>query len=962
MKKRPAAQHSGTSLRKIAEKITEADSAETVASLTSEQLQKTLHELRVHQIELEIQNEELRRVQEELEVSRARYFDLYDLAPIGYCTLSEKNLIRDANLTIGDMLGRTRTALIRQPFSRFILPEDQDIFYLLRKKPLQNGVSHTGELRLLKKDGTPFWVHLVLSAYRITDGEPGIRVVVSDINERKQLEDARTFLLRCGYPGSKEGFFEALARYLAKNLQVDHVYIDRLSEDLLTAHTVAIYHNDHFAANTSYTLTDTPCGEVVGNDIRCFPANVCRSFPNDAVLRELKAESYAGTTLWGYNGKPIGLIAVIGRAPMVNRVLTESILRMVALRAAGELERKKHENDLLIVNDCLEHQRIKLQAIVENVLEGIILCHLDGRLEQWNPAARAMHGFIDEKACAGDLSEFASMFESRNSRGDILSPDALPIARVIRGEQLSGEEIHLRRLNRDCMKILSYHGQIVCNTDGEKLWAVVMIRDITRFKQAEAAINDIALFPEQNPTPVLRISSNGLLLYSNPASRKFREQWSFKSGACVPPEWRDIVLRSITTGERLKKEAVTGSRIFEFIFVPLVHFNYVNVYASDITDRTHAEVGLKQVKDGLEIQVQQRTTDLLSAMEKLTIERQRFNDVLEMLPAYIVLLTPDYKVKFANRFFNERFGTSTDDQCLRHLFNGAPSSGSFNLFKSLENAAPPVRECTGPDNRNYEIHDFPFTDTDGSPLIMEMGIDVTDRKKAEAALIEANEMKLLGQLTAGVAHEVRNPLNGIMSIMGALSKELADDDRFDPFVQHLRSQVTRLTVLMEDLLTIGRPLHEGNIMELSMVSLVEKAIATWLQTVQFPKPQLQVIKPDAAQGCLIRGDSTSLMQMFINLLENALEHSGAEAEIVCSVHENTSGGIVFSVRDSGSGIPAEILPKIFDPFFTTRKGGTGLGLSIVRRIVDNHQGTITAFNNSDGPGATFEAVFPLSRI
>jgi PAS domain S-box-containing protein len=961
MKNRSADSHSVTGLRKIAEKISDADSAETVASLTSEQLQKTLHELRVHQIELEIQNEELRRVQEELEVSRARYFDLYDLAPIGYCILNEKNLIRDANLTIADMLGRTRRALIRQTFSRFILPEDQDIFYLLRKKPLENGVSHAGELRLSKNGGTPFWVHIVLSAYQNTEGEPGLRVVISDINERKSLEDARTFLLRCGYPGSKEGFFDALAHYLAKSLQMEYVCINRLSEDLHSAHTLAIYHNDHFDDNTSYPLNGTPCGDLVGKEICCFPANVCRLFPNDTMLHTLKAESYIGTTLWSFDGKPIGQIVVIGRTPLVNTGLTESILRMFATRAAGELERIEHENRIVSVNVRLDQQRAELQAIVENVLEGIILCGLDGRLEQWNPAARAMHGFVDGEACATDVSEFASMFESRNSRGEILAPEALPIARVIRGEQLSGVEIHIRRLDQNEIKILSYHGQIVRGAHKEMLLAVVMVRDITRFKHSEAEIRNIALFPEQNPSPVLRISRNGLLLYSNPAGRAFQEQWSMGPGNSVPKEWITLVLRSITTGKLLKKEVVTGSRIFEFTFVPLMDFNYVNVYAFDVTDRKQADLALKKVRNGLEMQVRQRTTDLLSTMEKLTIERQRFNDVLEMLPVYVVLLTPDFKVKFANRFFTDRFGTANDDRRLRKLFNGAATSGSCNLLKPPEPPVPPVRECTGPDNRNYEIYDFPFTDTDGTPLILEMGIDSTDRKKAEAALIEANEMKLLGQLTSGVAHEVRNPLNGIMSIMGALSKDLADDKRFDPYLHHLRSQVTRLTILMEDLLTLGRPLHEGNLMELSIVTLVEKSIAAWLQTVPSPGPQLQLIKPDAAQPFRIRGDSTSLMQMFINLLENALDHTGADAEIDCAVIENRSGRIVFSIRDNGSGIPAEILPKIFDPFFTTRKSGTGLGLSIVRRIVDNHQGTITVFNNSDGPGATFEVAFPLCR-
>jgi len=89
----------------------------------------------VHQIELEMQTEELRRTQVELESARARYFDLYDLAPVGYCTISEKGQIKEVNLTAANLLGVARSALVRQPFTTFIQKEDRDIYYL-HSKPL----------------------------------------------------------------------------------------------------------------------------------------------------------------------------------------------------------------------------------------------------------------------------------------------------------------------------------------------------------------------------------------------------------------------------------------------------------------------------------------------------------------------------------------------------------------------------------------------------------------------------------------------------------------------------------------------------------------------------------------------------------------------------------------------------------------------------------------------------------
>src|SRR5450631_383838 len=129
-----------------------------------------LHELRVHQIELEMQNEELRRTQEELESSRARYFDLYDLAPVGYFTLSEQGLILEANLTGAKLLGVARGALVKQPLSRFVLREDQDIYYLHRKALLETDAPQAWELRMLKKDAAPFWVRVEATMARGPEG------------------------------------------------------------------------------------------------------------------------------------------------------------------------------------------------------------------------------------------------------------------------------------------------------------------------------------------------------------------------------------------------------------------------------------------------------------------------------------------------------------------------------------------------------------------------------------------------------------------------------------------------------------------------------------------------------------------------------------------------------------------------------------------------------------------------
>jgi len=131
-------------------------------------------------------------------------------------------------------------------------------------------------------------------------------------------------------------------------------------------------------------------------------------------------------------------------------------------------------------------------------------------------------------------------------------------------------------------------------------------------------------------------------------------------------------------------------------------------------------------------------TERIRTQEAVAAERQRFNDVLEVLPAYLVLLSPDYHVPFANCFFRERFGESHGQRCFEYLFGRSEPCETCESYTALKTMLPHQWEWTGPDGRIYDVSDFPFTDTDGSTLVLEMGIDITDRKKAEEAVRAAS--------------------------------------------------------------------------------------------------------------------------------------------------------------------------------------------------------------------------------
>jgi PAS domain S-box-containing protein len=162
---------------------------ENLDAMSPEAARQAVHELRVHQVELEMQNEELRRAQAELESSRARYFELYDLAPVAYLTLSQQGLILEANLTAATMLGVSRGDLARRPLSHFIFPEDQDIYYRYRRQLQKTAAPQVCEMRMLRAGIAPFWARMETTSSQDSDGAPVCRSVVSDISQGKCAEE-----------------------------------------------------------------------------------------------------------------------------------------------------------------------------------------------------------------------------------------------------------------------------------------------------------------------------------------------------------------------------------------------------------------------------------------------------------------------------------------------------------------------------------------------------------------------------------------------------------------------------------------------------------------------------------------------------------------------------------------------------------------------------------------------------
>jgi PAS domain S-box-containing protein len=286
-------------------------------------------------------------------------------------------------------------------------------------------------------------------------------------------------------------------------------------------------------------------------------------------------------------------------------------------------------------------------------------------------------------------------------------------------------------------------------------------REVSRLKQQHVDIKHLASFTEHNPTPIFEFNINGQLLYLNMAAQKTMSDLGVSDAAIfLPDDFAELSKAMLeNTHIQVYKILQVSSHTFEENIIYMSEYNSVRIFATDVTRRFLAEEELHQAHEKLEKTIQERTQELVEANLELQAEieerkqitvqlaiqtktldaqRQRFNDVLEILPAYLILLTPDYHVAFANRFFRQRFSEDHGRRCYEYLFNRTTPCENCETFTVLHTKREHHWEWLGPDNHKYDVFDFPFQDVDGSTLILEMGIDITRRKQAEEELRQSN--------------------------------------------------------------------------------------------------------------------------------------------------------------------------------------------------------------------------------
>ena len=408
---------------------------------------------------------------------------------------------------------------------------------------------------------------------------------------------------------------------------------------------------------------------------------------------------------------------------------------------------------------------------------------------------------------------------------------------------------------------------------------------------------------------------------------------------------------------------------------------FVTIF-EDITQRRIAEQKIQELNEKLNLLLEQWTRELIK-------EQNYTNYLLENSPDFQVTLNTKGKIIGANRACEEILRKKKEELIGSSIYRYLPKEEIKKIIGKVlnEKQVKNFEVTINISEKEPLIFDFSgaiFIDLQRKTGVYLSGRDISERrklqqelkelnqnlekkviertkelKKTQNQLIQSEKLSIIGQLAAGVAHEIRNPLTTMSLAIEHLEKKCYGDFQKNK-LKVVQKNIIRINKIIQGLLTFSRPYSFNFTCE--NVNVIVERLEPILEELH-PRniKDIKIIKKYNPKLPEVWVDSDHLEQVFLNLALNAIEAMGYNGELYISTsYDPKQKKIKIKFKDTGCGIAEENLKKIFHPFFTTRKDGTGLGLSICQMIINEHKGNISA-ESILGKGTTFTILLPLDR-
>jgi PAS domain S-box-containing protein len=582
--------------------------------------------------------------------------------------------------------------------------------------------------------------------------------------------------------------------------------------------------------------------------------------------------------------------------------------------------------------------------IVQTAIDGFWMTDTSGNFLEVNDAYCKMIGYNRAELLKMNVQDV----EAKENRDEIM--------RHIQKLKLHGSDHFETRHRRKGGMIIDVEvkASYVDYKDGR---CFVFLHDITRRKRNEEMVRNLALFPEQNPNPVLRIARDGVLLYANKSGYSLLDSWGWQNGQPIPEETQKWAAHALATSKPEQYEAQSGTATFSFLIVPVVSLGYVNVYGTEITEIKKAEKALRE---------SQMDLNRAQAVAKTGSWRMdiQHNKLLWSDETYWMFGIP----KGTPLTYETFLGTvHVDDRAyVDKKWNAALRGESYDIEHRIvvDGEVKWVREKAELEFDEHGTLRGGFGTVQDITELKEMREKLEEYSRHLEDLVEektkqlkaAERLAAIGETAGMIGHDIRNPLQAIIGEL-YLSKDslrsLPENDakeNLQESMQVIEEQAIYINKIVTDLQDYAKPLAPY-IEE----TAIEKIVESVLSTMDIPET-IEIAYSIEENFPNLAIDSSYMKRILTNLIANAVQAMPNGGKLTVNAYCRDHHAFV-SVEDTGEGIPEEAKSRIFKPLFTTKARGQGFGLAVVKKLTETLNGTIT-FESKEGKGTKFIIELP----
>ncbi len=588
----------------------------------------------------------------------------------------------------------------------------------------------------------------------------------------------------------------------------------------------------------------------------------------------------------------------------------------------------------------LKESEEKFREIVNNSNDGVVSIDSNQSIKLWNNGALQIFGYKEEEIIGQDISVLIAdgFVEKYKKTIRIMTKHGLSLLDnkifEVSGRHKKGNVIPLEitlssRTNSD-----------------NSIYITGFVRDISERKSFENQLKTLAEFPKSNPNVIMSLNRNAELVFINPAGSRLLKVLKIQEQSILkifPKNIKNIIDATLLTSNNvLGIESTYANRTWLWFFHPVNSSGIVHGFATEITK------SLKQAD-----------------------EHQKLSAAVSQSDNIIIITDPNGLIEYVNPKFTQITGFSLEETISHDFASFSSKKHDRTFYLELWNTLKKGKTWSGSFHIRKKTGSHYWEKRVISPIYNEdeilgylsIGEDITNELKIQQQLKETDKLSAIGTLAAGVAHEFKNYLTGIIGNASFALDEITDEN--DPMKETL-----------EQIIKIGENANEiaMSLLTYSKAELEafaeedpQQVIASTLKLVEKEMASLSIeIVTCFEKVPLVTMSSNRIQQLILNLLINA-QHAIRSHGVITITIIQQDNSIKIKVGDSGCGIPNNLLDKIFDPFFSTKgvwgkeeKSGTGMGLSICKNIAIEHGGDLTA-NSIKGIGSNFTLTIPILR-